>query len=69
MVFLLLFTLKDLYYFPFRPANRIVASWTAMERVTRDNGCLFVLPGTHKGKLLQHDYPNWNVSFINHKAL
>lgn len=51
---------QDLYYFPFRPANRIVASWTAMERVTRDNGCLFVLPGTHKGKLLQHDYPNWN---------
>lgn len=50
---------QDLYYFPFRPADRIVCAWTAMEKVNRDNGCLVVLPGTHKGKLLQHDYPEW----------
>uniref|UniRef100_A0A224XTP9 phytanoyl-CoA dioxygenase n=1 Tax=Panstrongylus lignarius TaxID=156445 RepID=A0A224XTP9_9HEMI len=50
---------QDLYYFPFRPADRIVAAWTAMEPVTTSNGCLVVLPGTHKGELLQHDYPNW----------
>lgn len=50
---------QDLYYFPFRPADRIVCSWTAMEKVNRDNGCLVVLPGTHKGQLLQHDYPEW----------
>lgn len=34
-----------------------------MEPVTKYNGCLFVLPGTHKGPLLQHDYPDWDVSF------
>nr|XP_002125844.1 phytanoyl-CoA dioxygenase, peroxisomal-like [Ciona intestinalis] len=50
---------QDLHYFPFRPADRIVASWTAMEHVDRRNGCLVVLPGTHKGKLLQHQYPEW----------
>uniref|UniRef100_A0A8D8W6G7 phytanoyl-CoA dioxygenase n=1 Tax=Cacopsylla melanoneura TaxID=428564 RepID=A0A8D8W6G7_9HEMI len=52
---------QDLHYFPHRPANRIVASWTAMESVTEDNGCLFVLPGSHHnpGVLHQHDYPNW----------
>lgn len=50
---------QDLYYFPFRPTNRIVCAWTAMEKVHRQNGCLVVLPGTHKGKLLQHDYPEW----------
>lgn len=50
---------QDLYYFPFRPADRIVCAWTAMEKVNRDNGCLVVLPGTHKGQLLQHDYPEW----------
>ena len=33
-----------------------------MEKVNRDNGCLVVLPGTHKGRLLQHDYPDWEVS-------
>jgi phytanoyl-CoA hydroxylase len=30
-----------------------------MEKISRQNGCLVVLPGTHKGKLLKHDYPKW----------
>jgi len=50
---------QDLHYFPFRPADRIVCAWTAMEHITPANGCLFVLPGTHKGVLHQHDYPDW----------
>ena len=53
----------DLHYFPFRPADKIVCSWTAMEKVNRANGCLVVLPGTHKGHLLQHQYPEWEVRF------
>jgi len=48
---------QDLHYFPFRPADRIVAAWTAVERVNEDNGCLVVIPGSHKGKLLPHGYP------------
>lgn len=50
---------QDLHYFPMRPADRIVCSWTAMQKINRENGCLVVLPGTHKGTLLQHDYPDW----------
>lgn len=50
---------QDLHYFPFRPADRVVCSWTAMQKVNRENGCLVVLPGTHKGELLKHDYPEW----------
>jgi phytanoyl-CoA hydroxylase len=50
---------QDLHYFPFRPAERIVCAWTAMEKVHRGNGCLVVIPGTHKGQLLEHDYPDW----------
>ncbi|KAG9489924.1 phytanoyl-CoA dioxygenase, peroxisomal [Eleutherodactylus coqui] len=50
---------QDLHYFPFRPADRIVCAWTAMERIDRSNGCLVVLPGTHTGELKQHDYPEW----------
>lgn len=50
---------QDLHYFPFRPAERIVCSWTAMQRVDRENGCLVVVPGTHKGQLLAHEYPKW----------
>ncbi|PAA80597.1 hypothetical protein BOX15_Mlig014171g1, partial [Macrostomum lignano] len=51
---------QDLYYFPFRPADRVVCAWTALEPVTRANGCLVAVPGSHlDGRLLPHDYPNW----------
>ncbi|XP_004691162.1 PREDICTED: phytanoyl-CoA dioxygenase, peroxisomal [Condylura cristata] len=50
---------QDLHYFPFRPSDNIVCAWTAMEHIHRDNGCLVVLPGTHKGTLKPHDYPQW----------
>ena len=51
---------QDLYYFPIRPAERIVSVWTAMERTDRENGCLVIWPGSHKkGKLLDHGYPEW----------
>ena len=55
---------QDLHYFPFRPADRIVCSWTAMEKVDQSNGCLVVLPGTHTGTLLAHEYPNWGVRYF-----
>lgn len=50
---------QDLHYFPFRPADRVVCAWTAIERVNRENGCLVGIPGSHKGQLLVHDYPKW----------
>ncbi|GMS95022.1 hypothetical protein PENTCL1PPCAC_17195, partial [Pristionchus entomophagus] len=50
---------QDLHYFPFRPADFIACAWTAMEKINRANGCLVVVPGTHKGHLLPHTYPKW----------
>jgi len=50
---------QDLHYFPFRPADNIVCAWTAMEHVDQDNGCLQVVPGSHKGALKPHGYPDW----------
>ncbi|ESO02557.1 hypothetical protein HELRODRAFT_185000 [Helobdella robusta] len=50
---------QDLYYFPVRPAERVVCSWTAMEKIDRTNGCLVAIPGTHKLPLMEHEYPNW----------
>lgn len=55
---------QDLLYFPFRPADRIVASWTALERVTKENGCLVVVPGTHRGELLPHENPP-DIEWLN----
>lgn len=58
---------QDLHYFPFRPADRIVASWTAIDKCTKENGCLVVLPGTHKGELLDHGYPEYGVNAAFHE--
>jgi phytanoyl-CoA hydroxylase len=55
---------QDLLYFPFRPADHIVGTWTALEPCTRENGCLVVLPGTHRGELLKHENPDWE--WLNH---
>jgi len=55
---------QDLLYFPFRPADRIVATWTALERVTVENGCLVVVPGTHRGELLPHENPP-DIEWLN----
>lgn len=50
---------QDMLYFPFRPMEKVVAAWTAMEKVTRENGCLIAVPGSHKTELLEHGYPDW----------
>lgn len=61
---------QDLHYFPFRPADKIVCAWTAMEAVNRENGCLVAIPGSHKGELLEHDYPDWEgpINKVYHGA-
>lgn len=41
-----------------------------MEKVNRANGCLVVVPGSHKGDLLDHGYPDWEVcTYIQHPLL
>lgn len=58
---------QDLVYFPFRPADKIVATWTAIDRCTPENGCLTVVPGTHTGEMLDHELPEWeyvNFSYL-----
>ncbi|XP_012285804.1 probable phytanoyl-CoA dioxygenase isoform X2 [Orussus abietinus] len=58
---------QDLYYFPFRPADRIVAAWTAIEPATKENGCLQVSPGSHRAfPLLPHEYPPNTVNKFYH---
>ncbi|XP_043488294.1 phytanoyl-CoA dioxygenase, peroxisomal-like [Polistes fuscatus] len=58
---------QDLYYFPFRPADKVVAAWTAIEPCDRLNGCLYVYPGTHTlDKLYPHNYPpNSKSNLVN----
>lgn len=55
---------QDLIYFPFRPADKIVATWTAIDHATRENGCLTVIPRSHNLGLQRHAMPDWeNINF------
>lgn len=48
---------QDLQYFPVEPADSIVTAWTPLQKVDPSNGCLQVIPGSHKSGLLDHIYP------------
>ena len=53
---------QDLRYFALRPAENIVGTWTAMSPTTRENGCLAVVPGSHREGLLDHGLPDWEYT-------
>lgn len=55
---------QDLRYFRLRPADGIVAAWTALAPCSRLSGCLAVLPGSHRGALRDHGDPDWE--YVNH---
>lgn len=51
---------QDLRYFAIRPADGIVAAWTAIQPCTRENGCLAIVPASHRGGLAEHGDPAWD---------
>jgi phytanoyl-CoA hydroxylase len=44
---------QDYYYIRNDP-NTLTAAWVAMEYTNEENGCLYVIPGSHKSGLLPH---------------
>ncbi|XP_045483727.1 phytanoyl-CoA dioxygenase, peroxisomal-like [Harmonia axyridis] len=61
---------QDLHYLPFRPINATVASWTAMEPIGKEHGCLFTFPGSHKkGNLYPHDYSQGTSNPLFHGVI
>jgi phytanoyl-CoA hydroxylase len=44
---------QDYHYIKDDPMT-MIAAWIAMEKVDQENGCLWVIPGTHKLGLLPH---------------
>jgi phytanoyl-CoA hydroxylase len=56
---------QDLWYFTFRPVNKIIAVWTALQKINHSNGCLTVRPGSHKLPLYKHGYPT-DGSLVNY---
>ena len=61
---------QDMYYWSFEPYKMLTA-WIALEDATRENGCMTVIPASHKLGLLEHeetDVPG-NTWMLTQKAL
>lgn len=43
---------QDHYYLDADPPGNMIAAWYALEDIHEDAGCFFVLPGSHKGKVI-----------------
>ncbi|NNL99405.1 MAG: aminotransferase [Gammaproteobacteria bacterium] len=44
---------QDHYYLDSDPPGNMIAAWYALEDIHEDAGCFFVLPGSHKGRLIE----------------
>lgn len=44
---------QDSAYFTIEPLD-LVTCWTALDDVTRDNGCMWAIPGSHRGGIVDH---------------
>jgi len=51
---------QDNFYLLASPAT-CIAAWTPIDDATLDNGCLYVVPGSHRGNILcpEGDGPRW----------
>lgn len=45
---------QDVAYFPVTPLNEVVGFWIAIDDATLENGCMEVVPRSHKLGLVQH---------------
>jgi ectoine hydroxylase-related dioxygenase (phytanoyl-CoA dioxygenase family) len=57
---------QDSFYFPFDRAPQ-VGLWLAVTEATLENGCLWVLPGSHREPIHEHvpdRRPNANVGYV-----
>lgn len=50
---------QDSAYFPIEPLE-LVTCWTALDDVTLENGCMWVIPGSHRQGVLDHSQA-WRV--------
>jgi ectoine hydroxylase-related dioxygenase (phytanoyl-CoA dioxygenase family) len=57
---------QDSFYFPFTPARPVVGVWVAATDAARDNGPLYVVPGSHREPVHMHlpdRRPNANLGY------
>jgi len=55
---------QDEYYIPTRDKS-LIGAWIAMENADVENGCLWVIPGSHKDGFIRKRVPNENSNFAD----
>jgi len=50
---------QDSTYFAIQPRS-LVTCWIALDNVNLENGCMWVIPGSHQGELHDHSQP-WDL--------
>jgi phytanoyl-CoA hydroxylase len=53
---------QDNLYLLIEPGT-CIAAWTALDRIDRENGCMMVVPGTHRGNILCQEKGDTSISF------
>jgi len=43
------------YFEPYCDDSLIITMWIPLVNTSSENGCLYVIPGTHKGKVVEHE--------------
>lgn len=51
---------QDKSYWPDASANPVITVWVALVEATEENGCLQIIPGTHRKRLLSYHSENYS---------
>lgn len=46
---------QDHYYLDTNPAGHLIGAWYSLENINPEAGCFFVLPGSHKGQIIERE--------------
>ena len=46
---------QDHYYLDTNPPGNLIGTWYALEDIQPDSGCFFVVPGSHKGQVINRN--------------
>jgi ectoine hydroxylase-related dioxygenase (phytanoyl-CoA dioxygenase family) len=58
---------QDSFYFPFLPMRPVVGVWLACTDATLENGCLWIVPGSHREPVHEHvpdRRTNANIGYV-----
>ncbi len=57
---------QDCAYFNFKPGTTVVGCWIALDEATPENGCMHIIPGSHReGPVIHFNRRDWQICDTN----